>query len=121
MAGRDRPSQADLWPIIFAVPTNEQQALARDCLRELLSATENPTVPVAAEEASMGPLARATRIALAAQQILNHRPEGGDHDLERAWRLKLEGVAREIDAGFVPDQLPPELVELRVRIIEALG
>jgi MoxR-like ATPase len=121
MAGRERPTEADLWPIVFVVPTREQQALGRDCLRELLSRTENPTLPVASEEASMGPLARANRVAQAARQILSKRPDGNDPDQRRAWRLKLEGVAREIDAGFTPEQMPTELVELRVQIIEILG
>jgi len=121
MAGRERPSEADLWPLVFAVPTREQQALARDCLRDLLSRTENSTLPVAAEEASMGPLARATRVALAARQILNKQPDENDLEQRRSWRLKLEGVAREIDAGFTPDQMPQDLIELRVQIIAILG
>ena len=121
MAGRDKPAEADLWPLIFVLPTREQQSLGRDSLRDLLSATENATLPVAAEEASLGPIARATRVAQAAQQILGARPGDGDGELNRAWRLQLEGIAREIDAGFTPEQMPAELIELRVRIIEVLG
>ena len=121
MAGRDKPTEADLWPLIFVLPTREQQSLGRDSLRDLLSATENATLPVAAEEASLGPLARATRVAQAARQILGARPSNGDGEQNRGWRLQLEGVAREIDAGFTPEQMPNELIELRIRIIEVLG
>ena len=121
MAGRDKPTEADLWPLIFVLPTREQQSLGRDSLRDLLSATENATLPVAAEEASLGPLARATRVAQAARQILEARPANSDGEQDRAWRLQLEGIAREIDAGFTPEQMPAELIELRVRIIEVLG
>jgi MoxR-like ATPase len=121
MAGRDKPTEADLWPLIFVLPTREQQSLGRDSLRDLLSATENATLPVAAEEASLGPLARATRVAQAARQVLDTRPDNVDGEQNRAWRLQLEGIAREIDAGFTPEQMPAELVELRVRIIEVLG
>lgn len=121
LAGRERPTEADLWPLIFVVPTHEQQALARDCLRELLTSTENASLPAAAEEASRGPLARAARIAQAARQILEERPAVGDAAATRDWRLKLEGVAREIDAGFTPEQMPQELIEVRVRIIDQLG
>ncbi len=121
MAGRDKPTEADLWPLIFVLPTREQQSLGRDSLRDLLSATENATLPVAAEEASLGPLARATRVAQAAHRILSTQPANGDGEENRAWRLQLEGVAREIDAGFTPEQMPNELVELRIRIIEVLG
>ena len=121
MAGRDKPTEADLWPLIFVLPTREQQSLGRDSLRDLLSATENATLPVAAEEASLGPLARATRVAQAAREILGARPANSDGEQHRAWRLQLEGIAREIDAGFTPDHMPAELIELRVRIIEVLG
>lgn len=121
LAGRERPTEADLWPVVFAVPTHEQQALARDCLRELLSPTENASLPAAAEEASRGPLARAARIAQAARQILDERPAAGDDSALKSWRLRLEGVAREVDAGFTPEQMPQELIEVRVRIIDLLG
>lgn len=121
LAGRERPTEADLWPIIFVVPTHEQQALARDCLRELLSSTENASLPSAAEEASRGPLARAARIAQAARQILEERPATENPSALRDWRLRLEGVAREMDAGFTPEQMPQELIEVRVRIIDQLG
>jgi MoxR-like ATPase len=121
MAGRDKPMEADLWPLIFVLPTREQQSLGRDSLSDLLSATENATLPVAAEEASLGPLARATRVSQAARQILSARPDNSDGEQDRAWRLQLEGIAREIDAGFTPEQMPAELIELRVRIIEVLG
>lgn len=121
MAGRDKPTEADLWPLIFVLPTREQQSLGRDSLRDLLSATENATLPVAAEEASLGPLARATRVAQAAREVLGARPANSDAEQNRAWRLQLEGIAREIDAGFTPEHMPAELIELRVRIIEVLG
>jgi MoxR-like ATPase len=121
LAGREKPTEADLWPIVFTLPTREQQALGRDSLRELLAATENRALPTAAEEASLGPLARATRVAEAARQILSRRPPGNVPEEDRAWRLQLEGVAREIDASFTADQMPPELIELRVQIIDVLG
>jgi MoxR-like ATPase len=60
-------------------------------------------------------------VAQAARQVLDSRPDNADGEQNRAWRLQLEGIAREIDAGFTPEQMPAELVELRVRIIEVLG
>jgi len=118
LAGRARATDADLWPLVLAVPTREQQALARECLGEVLARTENATLPAAAEEASLGPLARATRIAAAGRDALREQPRD-DQELED-WMLRLEGIAREIDAGFAPDTLPPDLVEVRKRIVEAL-
>jgi MoxR-like ATPase len=117
LAGRTKPDEADLWTLVFAVPTREQQSLARDSLRELLDRTENATLPAAAEEASLGRLARASRITAAGRSLLAIQPE--NHAVE-AWRLKLEGIAREIDAGFAVEQMPEELAEVRAQIVEAL-
>ena len=121
LAGRVQPSEADLWPLVYAVPTGEQQALARECLRDLLAASENATLPVAAEDASQGPMARATRLARAAQEILQARPGPHDEAGQKAWRLRLEGLAREIDAGFAPEELPQILMDVRVALISYLS
>jgi MoxR-like ATPase len=118
MAGRDRATDADLWPLVLAVPTREQQSLARETLREVLALSENTSLPAAAEEASLGPLARATRIAAAGREVLRTRP-GGNDEVE-SWCLKLEGIAREIDAGFASEAMPLELAEVRAGIVAAL-
>jgi MoxR-like ATPase len=120
LAGRQTPGVADLWPLIYAVPTKEGQALAREVLRELLAATENPALAAAALEASAGPLARAQRIARAGREVLEGRPGDGAAEELSAWRLKLEGVVREMDAGFAPEALPAELQTLREEIRMAL-
>jgi MoxR-like ATPase len=120
LAGRQTPGVADLWPLIYAVPTKEGQALAREVLRELLAATENPALAAAALEASAGPLARAQRIARAGREVLEARPGNGAAEELSAWRLKLEGVVREMDAGFAPEALPAELQTLREEIRMAL-
>lgn len=120
LAGRTTPGVADLWPLVYAVPTKEAQALARDVLRDVLSASENLALPAAALEASAGPLARAQRIAQAGQVLLESRPVEGDLDAVAAWRLKLEGVAREMDAGFAPDALPETLRALRGAVAAVL-
>jgi MoxR-like ATPase len=118
MAGRTRPTDADLWPLVLVVPTREQQSLARECLGDLLALSENATLPAAAEEASFGPLARATRIASAGREALRTRPADAV-ELED-WCLRLEGIAREIDAGFAPETLPIDLAEVRAGIVAAL-
>lgn len=119
MAGRTQPTEADLWPLVVAVPTREGQAAAREALREVLARTENPALGAAAAEASLGPLARAARIAAAGEEALGARPTSDDPDALSAWRLKLEGVAREIDAGFASP--PAALAEVRSKIVAALG
>ena len=119
LAGRSRPTDADLWPLVLAVPTREQQAIARECLHDLLGQTRNDTLPAAAEEASLGPLARAARIVAAGREALKARPESVEELPD--WRLRLEGVVREVDAGFAPETLPPDLADVRSRIVAVLG
>lgn len=114
--GRANPGEADLWPLITAIPTREEQTVARECLRDLLSAGRNATLPAAAEAASAGPAARALRLARAGEELLANRPTA-EPELE-GWRLKLEGVAREIDAGFATEQLPEALKQVRERIVQ---
>jgi MoxR-like ATPase len=121
MAGRERPTEADLWPIVTAVPTREGQAAAREALRDVLARSENAALPAAAEEASLGPIARATRLAAAGEEALAARPPEGDAASIEGWRLRLEGVAREIDAGFSKSALPAPLGGVRAKIVEALG
>jgi MoxR-like ATPase len=118
LAGRTVAVDADLWPIIFAVPTAEGQIAAREALRELLLPSENSALRAAAAEASLGPLARAALLVDAGKILLADRPAD---DGVAAWKLKLGGVAREIDAGFAVDKLPPELAEVRGQIVAALG
>lgn len=129
MAGRDTPGEGDLWPLVAAVSTRDEQATARTCLRDILARSDNGALQAAAEEASAGPLARARRIAAHAHTMLAeyvpgaareaaHVPPGPD--AREAWRLRLEGVLREIDAGFAPGAVPPELTAVRERVREAL-
>ena len=116
--GRVVAEKRDLWTLMYAVPTRDQQSLARDVLHELLAETENQTLPFAAEQASLGALARATRLVnIATETLQNHPPDADD---ETAWRLKLEGLAREIDAGFNAETMPPDLAEVRRRLVEIL-
>lgn len=119
LAGRSRPTDADLWPLVLAVPTREQQAIARECLHDLLGQTANDALPAAAEEASLGALARAARIAAAGREALAARPANAEELPD--WRLRLEGVVREVDAGFAPETLPPDLADVRSRIVAVLG
>jgi MoxR-like ATPase len=121
LAGHARPSEADLWPLVLAVPTREQQSAARECLADVLDRSENATLATAAEEASLGPLARATRLALAGRNVLDARPQDADAAAVEDWRLRLEGIVREIDAGFAPETLPRDLAEVRSRIAQSLG
>lgn len=115
--GRLVAERSDLWTLLYAIPTSEQQSLGRDILHELMAQTENQTLPFAAEEASSGMKARATRIANLSEELLENRPP--EEDLP-AWKLKLEGIAREIDAGFNAETIPPDLAAVRARLVKTL-
>jgi MoxR-like ATPase len=112
--GRAAPGPADLWPIVYAVPTAEGQAQARDALRDLLAASSNAALGAAAAEASLSGPARAQRLVDAGRALLAEPGADG-------WRLRLESVAREIDAGFAPEARPTALSEIRTAIVAALG
>jgi MoxR-like ATPase len=116
--GRTSPAEADLWPLIFVVPTAKQQDIARESLRDLLTNTENKTLPFAAEAASAGPLMRAMRLAQAGSEVLAAEPS--EPQEKHAWQLKLEGIVREMDASLAPEQRSEELSAIRNSIVKAL-
>jgi MoxR-like ATPase len=118
LSGRATPTTADLWPIVYVVPTEDGQRLARDVLRDLLAESESQSLAAAAEEASRGPLARATRLEADARGLLAAPP---DERAAPAFRLKLEGALREIDAGFSAEARPAGLAAAREALIAALG
>lgn len=115
--GRTAATDADLWPILYAVPTAEAQAQAREVLRPILAASANAALVAAAAEASLSPAARAARLVDAARALLAAGPDGDP----AAWRLQLESIAREIDAGFAADTWPPGLAEARAAIVAAIA
>jgi MoxR-like ATPase len=116
--GRASAQGSDLWPIIYVVPTREEQDEARTLLRERLAAAASGALGAAAEDASHGPAARAARIVGVARALLDSAPP----EAQRAeWRLKLEGVAREIDAGFAPDARPTDLAAVRAEVSRVIG
>jgi MoxR-like ATPase len=113
LAGREHATAADLWPMIYAVPDEAGQEAGRGLLRALLADAENPALPGAAEDASAGRLARARRLITASDAIT--LPVDGPG------RLKVEGILREIDAGFAAADRPPELDSARERLRQALA
>lgn len=118
--GRPAPTAADLWPIVLAVPTRDEQSLAREALREFLSASSSRALTAAAEDASLGPRVRAQRLATAGREILA-QPPADENGERQAWLLRLEGIVREIDAGFSTEDLPTDLKAVREEIAVLLS
>jgi MoxR-like ATPase len=121
LSGRLEPTDADLWPILYAVPTLDGQRLAQDVLRDALKHSQSSTLVAATEAASNAPAARAARLVETAQALFAQPPASDDASAQERWRLKLEGVAREIDASFDPQALPEALVPVRLKLTELLG
>ncbi len=121
LAGRTTATAADLWPVIYVVPTAEAQEVARDVLRDRLATSRNANVPAAAAEASLGPLARADRIAERGRQLLAAMPDRADAEAMGRWRLAAESVGRAIDATFDRDALPDELRQLRATLLRVIS
>jgi MoxR-like ATPase len=121
LSGRLEPTDADLWPILYAVPTLDGQRLAQDVLRDVLKHSQSSTLLAATEAASNAPAARAARLVETAQALFAQPPSTDEASAQERWRLKLEGVAREIDASFDPQALPEALVPVRLKLTELLG
>lgn len=113
LAGRSRASEADLWPLFYAMPTREAQLGAREVLRDKLAIAANPTLHAAVELASQQPAARVARLIEAAEACL-----GSDSP---AQSVLAEALLREIDANFVPERLPATLAAARARLVAAAG
>jgi len=102
---------------VYAVPTEVGQEVAREALEALLSEAESPALVAAALEASRSPRARARAVADAAEALLS---EGAGEDAE-GYRLRLEGVLRDMDAAFDPQDPSTGLAPVRARLVQALG
>ena len=111
ISGREKAGPEDLWPLILAVPTEDDQKLARRCLRELLSQTDNPALHHLAEDASAALQVRARMLTEEGEKALTPPVDS----------LRVEGVLRDIDANFSETDLPAELAQLRERLKSSLS
>ncbi len=114
LAGRERAGEADLWPLLFAIPTAAGQTGAREVLREVLAASSHPLLHAAAETTARTPQARVARLIEESDRLL--AGTAGKPPRER-----IEALLREIDANFDPAQLPAELAERRLRLAAGIS
>jgi MoxR-like ATPase len=114
LAGREVAQRADLWPLLYAIPTAAGQQGARECLRDMLAEARHPLLQAVVEEAAQQPLARVARLAGSADQLLGEQRTEG-------FRQLAEALLREIDANFEPDKLPLELATRRANLVSAVG
>lgn len=102
--GRTQPSDRDLWPVVYAVPLEEDQQRARTVLADVLEASSSTALSSAAEDAARGPAARADRMLRDGRELLA---------LQAPAPLRAEALLRELDAAFDDQTRPPALSELR--------
>ena len=112
LSGRTQASEADLWPLLYVLPTKEAQQHGREVLRELFAKASNSNLFSAVEEAALQPLSRASRLLEAAQNCLASDSE------ERG--PEMEALLREIDANFSRETILPEMEALRLRLMAQL-
>jgi MoxR-like ATPase len=110
IAGREKATPADLWPLVLAVPTASDQRLARKCLEQMLTDSDNPALHHLAEDVSSGPKVRARLLIEAGEKALEPPVD----------ELRVEGVLRDIDANFATETLNSELADLRERLKSSL-
>ncbi|WP_338523900.1 AAA family ATPase [Pseudomonas batumici] len=115
LGGRLQATEADLWPLLYALATKEAQQHGREVLREVLQLSSNSNLFSAVEEATLQPLSRASRLLEAAQHCLLRASSGEALD-----PAESEAVLREIDANFSADSMPPELLGLRGLLVKQL-
>jgi MoxR-like ATPase len=109
LAGRTQANEADLWPLIYVVPTAEQQASARDTLSDILKHAQHPLLGHATEQAAQQPLSRVPRLAGMGAQLDYHN------------RLAVAAWLQEVDANFGAEYLPEELAPLRAKAAAVLA
>ncbi|MGC4069495.1 MAG: AAA family ATPase [Polyangiaceae bacterium] len=111
--GAAAPEAADLWPIIYAIPTAEEQSLGRDVLRELLDTASNETLPNAAEIASGSSSSRALRLCRQVDELL--ATERGAE-----FALRATAILREMTASFGNERLPEALASAKTRLLSEM-
>jgi MoxR-like ATPase len=116
--GRTCPTPSDLWPVVYTAGTEADQRIARRCLEPIVADARNRTLAGAAAWASRGRAARAEEIRRSAERLFADEPPA---EARSEWRLRLEGLAREIDVLFAPDERPAELSAVRAEIAERVA
>lgn len=114
LAGRTVASEADLWPVLYVLPTREAQTSAQETLRDILGMAANPNLHFAVESVVLQPLSRVARLSAAVDGCL---ADGNDVS---AFRPRAEALLREIDANFNAETLPDELAGQRIRLMARL-
>lgn len=111
LAGRMQAQRADLWPLLYAIPTASGQQGARETLREMLADARHPLLHAVVEEAAQQPLSRVARMLESGTRLL--ADDSAPAAEAAGVRQQIEALLREIDANFAAIDLPAELATCR--------
>lgn len=112
LSGRTEASEADLWPLLYVLPTKEIQQHGREVLRDLFAQSSNSHLFSAVEEATLQPMSRLSRLLETAEDYLARS--------EPPASAQLENLLREIDANFNSQTMPAQLQDVRGRVTRLL-
>lgn len=118
MAGRGAATAADLWPAVYLVQDAALQGEVRDLLAADLADSESPVLAEAVRGASFGPRARAAELAARGDALLDASPAAPGGEAAESWLVRAESFLAQVDAGFAPDRLPPDLARARHSLAE---
>lgn len=109
LGGRLEATDADLWPLLYVLPTLETQQHGREVLSDIFALSANSNLFSAVEEVAQQPLSRVARLTEIAKCYLA--------DLAVVQKQEIEVLLREIDANFSRETLPHELADLRQSLV----
>jgi MoxR-like ATPase len=111
LSGRDVATEADLWPLLYVLPTQAMQVAARGVLQGLLASACSLHLHAAVEQSVQQPKSRESRLLERAAELLA---------AEDAEPVQVEAVLKEIDANFDADSLAPALAQVRQQLVSTL-
>ena len=120
LAGRNKASIADLWPIVYMVQDKGLQAEVKDLLAAELSKGENALLSESVSYSSYGPQAQANELVQYGQKLLEEKPTLPSDPSFEVWQVKLEALLIRIDATFANDTLPENLDLLKSGLVAAV-
>jgi MoxR-like ATPase len=112
LGGRVQASEADLWPLLYVLPTKETQQHGREVLRDIFAQSSNSHLFTAVEEATLQPMSRFNRLLETGEEYLARS--------EPPATALVEGLLREIDANFTSETLPEPLQGVRAQLANLL-
>lgn len=112
LGGRTEASEADLWPLLYVLPTQETQQSGRELLGELFAGSSNSHLFSAVEEATLQPMSRLNRLLETAEDYLARS--------EPPSNQQLESLLREIDSNFNSETMPTSLQDARGKLTRLL-